>query len=77
MPKATAKSDDALLSTKELAKKINLKPQYVRDIARLGLIPSYKVGTSWRFSLIEVKRKLEQNAALAVERSLSATSTDE
>lgn len=77
MSKASNKSDETLLSTKELSIKINLKPQYVRDIARLGLIPSYKVGTSWRFSLKAVKKKLEQNAAIAVERSLNATSIDE
>jgi excisionase family DNA binding protein len=65
------------LSARQLAEELNMHPQYVRDLARLGGIPSMKVGTSWRFSLSEVKAQLERNAALAVQRSmLSSTSND-
>ena len=78
MPKAATESlDEEFLTTRQLAKKLSLNPQYVRDIARLGLIPSKRVGSNWRFSLKEVDRQMKRNAAQAVERSLSTTSTDE
>lgn len=65
------------ISARQLAEEMNMHPQYVRDLARLGMIPSMKVGTSWRFSLKDVKEQLERNAAIAVQRSmLSSTSSD-
>ena len=65
------------LSARQLAEELNMHPQYVRDLARLGQIPSMKIGTSWRFSLVEVKAQLERNAALAVHRSMLASTTNE
>ena len=62
------------LTAKELADKLCLHPQYVRDCARMGIIPGMKIGSNWRFSLIEVEAKMKQNAAVAVERSLLASS---
>jgi excisionase family DNA binding protein len=63
------------LSAGQLAKELGLNTQYVRDLARLGLIPARKIGSSWRFSLEEVDDKLKQNAAQAVERSMLASNT--
>jgi len=65
------------ISARQLAEEMNMHPQYVRDLARLGMIPAMKVGSSWRFSLKDVKEQLERNAAIAVQRSmLSSTSSD-
>jgi excisionase family DNA binding protein len=58
------------LTSKELAEILNMHPQYVRDLARIGHIPSMKVGSSWRFNLAEVSAKLKYNAAIAVQRSM-------
>lgn len=57
------------LTASQLANELGLNPQYVRECARHGIIPSMRLGTSWRFSLTEVKKQLELNAAKAVERS--------
>lgn len=62
------------LTAREIAKALSLHPQYVRDCARMGIIPGMKIGSNWRFSLIEVEAKMKQNAAVAVERSLLASS---
>lgn len=65
------------LTSSQLAIELNMHPQYVRDLARLGLIPAMKVGTSWRFSLPKVEAQLERNAAKAVHSSMvSSTSND-
>ena len=64
------------ISARQLAEEMNMHPQYVRDLARIGHIPSMKVGTSWRFSLPDVKAQLERNAALAVQRSMFASTTN-
>ena len=70
--------DEKNLTSLELAKIMSLNPQYVRDLARLGLIPAKKLGRHWRFDLDKVEAQLERNAAIAVQRSLiSNNSTDE
>ena len=58
------------LTAKELANELSLNAQYVRDIARMGLIPAKKLGNAWRFDLEAVEEQLERNAALAVQRSM-------
>ena len=73
MSKKQQNSKDYLTAS-ELASKLSLHPQYVRDCARMGIIPGMKIGSNWRFSLIEVEAKMKQNAAVAVERSLLASS---
>lgn len=66
------------LTSTQLAKELSLNPQYVRDLARLGLIPAKKLGRHWRFDLTEVEKQMERNAAIAVQRSLiNSNSTDE
>ena len=63
-------TDKKFLTCKELAKELSLNAQYVRDMARFGLIPAKKINKHWRFNLAEVEEKMEQNAAIAVQRSL-------
>lgn len=66
------------LTSAEIAKELSLNPQYVRDLARLGMIPAKKLGRHWRFDLLEVEEQMQRNAAIAVQRSLINTnSTDE
>lgn len=66
------------LTSAQLAKELSLNPQYVRDLARLGLIPAKKIGRHWRFDLAEVEEQMRRNAAIAVQRSLiNSNSTDE
>ena len=70
--------DEKNLTSLELAKILSLNPQYVRDLARLGLVPAKKLGRHWRFDLDKVEKQMERNAAIAVQRSLiSNNSTDE
>jgi excisionase family DNA binding protein len=70
--------DEKNLTSAQLAKILSLNPQYVRDLARLGLIPAKKLGRHWRFDLDKVEEQMERNAAIAVQRSLiSNNSTDE
>jgi excisionase family DNA binding protein len=70
--------DEKNLTSAQLAKILSLNPQYVRDLARLGLIPAKKLGRHWRFDLDKVEKQMERNAAIAVQRSLiSNNSTDE
>lgn len=61
------------LTAREIAEALSLHPQYVRDCARMGIIPGMKIGSNWRFSLKKVEAKMKQNAAVAVERSLLAS----
>jgi excisionase family DNA binding protein len=69
--------DEKNLTSAQLAKILSLNPQYVRDLARLGLIPAKKLGRHWRFDLDKVEEQMERNAAIAVQRSLiSNNSTD-
>lgn len=60
-----------LVTTEELAKHLKTHPQYVRDQARLGLLPAYKIGRHWRFKIPEVESQIEKNAKRAVEISFS------
>ncbi len=43
-----------LLSVKKLAERINISPYCIREYARTGKIPSYKIGKLWLFDPIEV-----------------------
>lgn len=58
-----------LLTTKEVANLLQMHPQYIRDSARLGLIPAYRVGNHWRFKLHEVEKQLQINASKATEKA--------
>ena len=70
--------DEKNLTSLELAKILSLNPQYVRDLARLGLIPAKKLGRHWRFDLDKVEKQMERNAAIGVQRSLISNNlTDE
>jgi excisionase family DNA binding protein len=69
--------DKKNLTSLELAKILSLNPQYVRDLARFGLIPAKKLGRHWRFDLDKVEKQTERNGAIAVQRSqISNNSTD-
>ncbi len=57
------------LTTQELAEALSMNTQYIRDLARWGKLPSKKLGRQWRFDLDEVEKKLEENAAVAVQNS--------
>ncbi len=59
------------ITTEELAEIIKMHPQYIRDQARLGLIPAYKQGNHWRFVLSEVKKQLQVNATRATEKAFT------
>lgn len=60
-----------LLTTSEIAKILQMHPQCVRDQAKLGLLPAYKIGSHWRFKLEEVERKLQINALKATEKAFT------
>jgi excisionase family DNA binding protein len=54
-----------ILTTKEIAKYLNIHPLTVHKYARQGKIPAFKIGTDWRFhkKYIEkwIKEKLNHN----------------
>ena len=54
-----------ILTTKEIAKYLNIHPLTVHKYARQGKIPAFKIGKDWRFhkKYIEkwIKEKLNHN----------------
>lgn len=60
-----------LIKTRELAALLNMHPQYIRDQARLGLIPSHKIGNTWLFNYDQVLKALQTNASKATERAFN------
>jgi excisionase family DNA binding protein len=54
---------EKLLTAAELADLIGLPLQSVWRAARLGRIPSYRLGQLWRFDLSEVLVALRQEAS--------------
>lgn len=60
-----------LLKTKELAELLQMHPQYVRDQARLGLLPAYKIGNTWLFKYDEVLDALQTNASKATQKAFT------
>jgi excisionase family DNA binding protein len=69
--KSTYNMAQEFLTTEELAEELKTHPQYIRDQARMGLIPAYKVGNHWRFILSEVKKQLQVNATRATEKAFT------
>jgi len=50
---------DNLLTTNELAERLNVSPAKVMEKARQGIIPHIRWGTRYRFDLKEVRRALD------------------
>ncbi|HMU55007.1 MAG TPA: helix-turn-helix domain-containing protein [Nitrospira sp.] len=44
----------SLLTAKELAAELGLKPKFVRTLALTGKIPAFRFGSEWRFDLDKV-----------------------
>lgn len=65
------------LTAKELGEELSLNTQYVRDLARLNVIPAKKIRSAWRFDLKAVEAQLDRNAALAVQRSMISSTSKE
>jgi excisionase family DNA binding protein len=51
-------SNDNLLSIEELAKRLNCHPSTVRRLAKLGRLPSLRIGTLYRFDFEAVMKVL-------------------
>lgn len=47
-------STDSLQTVEEVAERLRLQPETVREMARLGRLPAHKVGRVWRFDSSEV-----------------------
>lgn len=45
----------ALLTAKQLADELGLKPKFVRRLAQAGRIPAERYGEEWRFDLDKVR----------------------
>jgi excisionase family DNA binding protein len=58
-------ANSALLSAPELAKLFGVPESWVREQARLGNLPSFKLGHYVRFRLREVERFLTSRASQA------------
>lgn len=55
---------DEILTAKELAQFLKLPIQSLRRMARLDVIPSYRIGRLMRFEKSKVLAKLESHAPL-------------
>lgn len=53
-------SDDAVLNTRQTAAFLGVHVETVRRLARRAEIPSFKVGTDWRFSKETLRRWFEE-----------------
>ena len=62
---ASKNLDSALLSAPELAKLFGVPQSWVREQARLGNLPSFKLGHYVRFKIEEVERFLAERASQA------------
>jgi len=58
--------DDALLTSSEVAKILDLSPDTVNEFARKSILPGFKTGRQWRFHRRDVtvyKRQLRGTTA--------------
>ncbi len=67
-------TSDSLITAEQLAELLGIPLQSVWRAARLGRIPSYKMGALWRFDLGEVLEALRQEAGTRQERASEAGS---
>jgi excisionase family DNA binding protein len=44
-----AEQDDTLLTSKEVARLLDLSPDTVNELARKSVLPAFKRGRQWRF----------------------------
>ncbi|MBU6434885.1 MAG: excisionase family DNA-binding protein [Nitrospirae bacterium] len=56
------------LSIKELAVFIGVSTDIIRRAVRKGEIPATRVGTALRFELRQVRRQMERNAVVRLQR---------
>jgi excisionase family DNA binding protein len=58
--------DDAILTSKEVARILDMSPDTVNEFARKSILPAFKKGRQWRFRKRDVtafKRELRGNTA--------------
>lgn len=61
--KLQSNQPDELLSVKKLAERINISEYNIRQYAREGKIPSYKMGKKWLFDPVEVITAIKNNCS--------------
>lgn len=49
-----------LLKTEELARELQITPETVRKLAKAGKLPSYRIGSAYRFDLQEIQMTTKQ-----------------
>ncbi len=58
--------DDSILNSKEAALMLDMSPDTVNEYARKAILPAFKQGRQWRFSVKDIeafKRDLQEAAA--------------
>lgn len=58
--------DDAILTSKEVARILDMSPDTVNEFARKSILPAFKKGRQWRFRKRDVaafKRELRGDTA--------------
>lgn len=58
--------DDAILTSKEVARILDMSPDTVNEFARKSILPAFKKGRQWRFRQRDVaafKRELRGDTA--------------
>lgn len=56
-------NDKEIITTKELARYLNLHPLTVNRYAREGKIPAFKIGAEWRFYKKYIARWVKEKSA--------------
>ena len=49
-----------VLTAEEVAEYLRIHPYTVRRLARLGKLPSLKIGGQWRFKKVDINRLLDR-----------------
>jgi excisionase family DNA binding protein len=57
-----------ILTTKEVAKYLDIHPLTVHKYAREGKIPAFKIGTDWRFHKRHLDKWIEDKLAYNAQR---------
>jgi len=52
-------TDDDILTIKEVASYLKLTERTLYRLAQEGLVPGFKVGSSWRFKRADIERWIE------------------
>ena len=51
---------DRMMTTADVARLLNFSPQFIRNLARKGILPGKQLGSDWRFRRSEINRVMSE-----------------